>query len=109
MEKSADEVFIEKRVERGWNQDDQNISPREREPLKPLPLTNEEYQTFQAILRKLALYERKPELCDLYFELERRATYGNKYPQSEGVEEMEQELWNIGMERNETESFHRKQ
>lgn len=108
MEKSADEVFEEKRSERGWDQDDEKIRVRETEPVNPLPLTNEEYQMFQLILRKLALYEREPSLCDLYFELGRRATYGNNYPQAEGVEEIEQELWNIGTNGNEADAIHRK-
>lgn len=108
MKKSADEVFEEKRDERGWDRDDGNTRPRKTEPVIPLPLTNEEYQMFQSILRKLALYERNPDLCDLYFELDHRATYGNNYPQSEGVEEIEQELWNIGTNRSEIETTRRK-
>jgi len=108
MEKSADQVLQEKRIERGWDQEEKNATTREVEPVEPLPLTNEEYQTFQAILRKLALYERNPELCDLYFELDHRATYGNCYPQLDGVGEIEQELWNIGTNRSDVESAHRK-
>ncbi len=108
MEKSADEVLQEKRSERGWDQEDEMIRHRDVEPVEPLPLTNEEYQVFQSILRKLALYEKKPELCDLYFELDHRATYGNHYPQSEGVEDIEQELWDIGSSRGEIETIRRK-
>lgn len=107
MEKSADQVLAEKRMERGWDQEDEITRTRETEPIKALPLTNEEYQIFQSILRKLALYEQKPELADLYFELERRATYGNKYPQIEGTEEMEQELWNMGTNAPREDTAHR--
>lgn len=107
MEKSADQVLAEKRMERGWDLDSPNIKVRDTDPIKALPLTNEEYQVFQSILRKLALYEQKPELADLYFELERRATYGNKYQQAEGIEEMEQKLWDMGTNATREDTAHR--
>lgn len=95
--RTADEVFKEKYEERGWDQEivrDTRIIPME--PIKPLPLSEEEYRTFSLLLAKLALQDKNPTLCETYFELQRRAYYGNRYAPIEEISQSEQEMWSLG-------------
>lgn len=99
MEKSADQVLREKYEERGWDQDTWEQSQNtNRESIDPVPLSEEEYQLFQLLLGKVAVSDRNPNLCEIYFDMQRRAVYGNGYAQNDRMEEVERELWEIGME-----------
>ena len=92
--KSADEVLREKREERGWDEKSEDIRNIER--IAPLPLSLEEYKFFCLLLSKLALQDQNSEYCEMYFELQRRATYGNHYPLLKEMAELEQEMWSLG-------------
>lgn len=95
--RTADEVFKEKYEERGWNQEiSRNTRAISMEPIKPLPLSEEEYRNFSLLLAKLALQDKNPTLCETYFELQRRACYGNSYSPIEEISQIEQEMWSLG-------------
>lgn len=92
---SAEDVLREKYEERGWIEDiDLKIKPREE--IKPLPISEEEYQKLMFLLAKIVLQDRDEKLCETYFELQRRAIYGNSYSSIEELKEVEEEMWNIG-------------
>ena len=93
--RTADEVLQEKREERGWDQDQDTVI-RLREEIKPLPITEEEYRSVSLLLAKLALYDQDPKLCEMYFDMQRRASYGNGYPLMEEMSEIEQNMWSLG-------------
>ncbi len=97
--RTAYDVFKEKYEERGWDQDQElGLDTRDKsvEPIKPLPLSEEEFRNFSLLLAKLALQDKDPALCETYFELQRRAVYGNKYSPIEGISQIEQEMWSLG-------------
>ena len=98
MKKSADQVLKEKWEERGWDQDTWvNFPNKNRESVDPVALSEEEYRLFQLLLGKIAVSDRNPDLCELYFDIQRRAVYGNDYMHNGEMEEIERELWEIGM------------
>ncbi len=95
--RTADEVFKEKYEERGWNQEiDRNTRTISVEPIKPLPLSEEEYKKFCLLFSKIALQDKNPALCETYFELQSRAYYGNGYSPIEDLSQIEQEMWSLG-------------
>ena len=92
------DVVKEKYEERGWDLDNEsNLETRSKEQINALPFTEEERaQEAKMILAKLALKDRDSSLCDMYFELQRRAYYGNGYLPIEELSSMEQEMWSMG-------------
>lgn len=95
-------TMLEKKYEdRGWNQGERiDITEGSEHKIMPLGISLEKYQTFSLILSELALLDKSPDLCALYFELQRRATYGNHYPILEDMSEVERKMWDIGMQGN---------
>ena len=93
--KSADEVLREKYEERGWFEiyDWRDKGSRD---IEPIPMTEEEYRVFSSLLIRLALKDQNPNLCEQYFELQRRAVYANGYHPLDGVEAEEMEMWTLG-------------
>ncbi len=106
---TADEVFNRKYEERGWNQETENSTKESIEKIASLPLSEEEYRNFSWLLAKLALLDKNVALCDIYFELQRRANYGNRYAMNEDMATIEEQLWNIGTREvvNQEESSHK--
>ena len=100
QERTTKMVTDEKNEDRGWGQYDipENITPIA--PIPPLPLSEEEYNSFSLLLAKLALNmndeKLRVKLCDVYFELQRCANYGNGYAINKAMESIEQKLWTIG-------------
>lgn len=95
--RTADEVLKEKYEERGWDQDIGIVTRfTSTEQIKPLPFSEEEYRNFSLLLAKLALEDMDSKLCETYFELQRRACYGNGYSTIEEMSKFEQEMWNLG-------------
>lgn len=93
--RSSADVLKEKYEERGWNQETQS-SIKTGEKIEPLPLKEEEeYRNLSFLLAKLILQDKDYKLCETYFEIQRRAYYGNKYFPIEELAEIEQELWNM--------------
>lgn len=93
--RTADEVVKEKYEERGWDKDrDKRVVAREE--VTPLSLSEEEYRSFSLLLAKLALQDQDVKLCDVYFEIQRRAFYGNGYSSIEEMAAIEQKLWSLG-------------
>lgn len=91
------DVVKEKYEERGWDLDNEsNLETRSKEQINALPFTEEEYSNFSLLLAKLALKDSDSSLCDMYFELQRRAYYGNGYLPIEELSSMEQEMWSMG-------------
>ncbi len=93
--KSADEVLREKYEERGWNEM-YNWQDNKTRDIEPLPLTEEEYGELSRLLAKMALNDQNPELCEMYFEIQRRAFYANRYFPLEDLEDEEKEMWSLG-------------
>lgn len=93
--KSADEVLKEKYEERGWNEM-YTWQDNKTSEIEPLPLTEEEYRDFSRLLAKMALNDQNPALCEMYFEMQRRAFYANRYFPIEDLEEEEKEMWSLG-------------
>lgn len=93
--RSTNDVLREKYEERGWSEDT-DLKIKSREEIKPLPLSEEEYQKLSFLLAKIVLQDREEKLCETYFELQRRAYYGNSYFPIEELKEVEEEMWNIG-------------
>ncbi len=94
--RTTDVVLKEKYEEKGWHQGDEIEETMEREPVEKLPLSEEEYQTISRLLAKLALQEHDKKVIDMYFELQRRAAWGNGYASISGMEEAEKVMWNLG-------------
>lgn len=97
--RSSDDVLKVKYEERGWNQEGQS-SIKTREKIEPLPLKEEEYRKLSFLLAKLILQDKDYKLCETYFEIQRRAYYGNRYFPIEELAEIEQELWNMEPDEN---------
>ncbi len=95
--RTADKVIKEKYEDRGWNQE-LGVDTRTAlaEEIKPLPLSKEEYIKFCMLFSKLAISDRNPKLCEIYFDLQRRAIYANGYLPVETMQDIEQEMWSIG-------------
>ncbi len=95
--RTASEILKEKYEERGWNQEmGFDTKATSTEQIKPLPFSEEEYRSFSVLLAKLALQDKDPNLCETYFELQRRAYYGNRYSPIEEMSKNEQEIWSLG-------------
>lgn len=94
-QKSANEVVKEKYEDRGWSDKkiDDNL-PKEK--IESLPISEEDYQKFSCLLAKLALKDNNKELCATYFEIQRRAIYGNGYKTIKGMKSIEERLWTLG-------------
>ena len=91
------DVVREKYEDRGWDlEQNSDVNIGKQEKINPLPLSDEEYKVFCLLLSKIALYDKDPKLCETYFELQRRAYYGNRYLPIDEMSEMEQEMWSIG-------------
>ena len=91
--KSVKNVIDEKYEDRGWGKYDifSNYSSKnEKDDIKSLPLSKEEYQKFSLLLSKLCIEDQNPYLCDLYFYLKERAKKGNHYPEFENLWEAEE-------------------
>lgn len=93
--KSANEILREKYEERGWFELDDFLNKEKRE-IEKLPMTEEEYKEFSRFLAREALQESDEQLCELYFEIQRRAVYANAYGPVEGLEEEEMAMWAMG-------------
>jgi len=81
--------------DRGWKLGGEPVAP-EREPVVKLPFSEEEYQTFARLLAKLALQDQDKKAIDMYFELQRRADFGNGYSRIANLEAAEKEMWSLG-------------
>lgn len=83
--------------DRGWNKPgekkDEEITPIE---IKPLPISEEQYRACAMMLAKKALNNNDPKACEEYFELKRRAVFGNKYSEIDGMEDIERQMWEMG-------------
>lgn len=62
--------------------------------VKPLPYNLKEYEIFMKLLSKIALNDKDRNLCDVYFDLQKRAIYGNGYYNTD--EKIDREMWNLG-------------
>lgn len=65
--------------------------------IEPLPINEEQYIACLQVLSKKAIDNNDPDTCHEYFELKRRAVFGNHYyKEFAGMEEIERQLWQIG-------------
>ena len=94
--KSSDEVLRERFEERGWDEMYQSTRVNEKVSVEPLDLTEKEYQEYSRELASRAVSERDPNLCELYFETQRRAIYGNHYSPVQGLDSEEVQMWALG-------------
>lgn len=65
--------------------------------IEPLPISEEQYIACAKVLARKAIDNNDPNTCHEYFELKRRATFGNHYyVEFAGMEEIERQMWEIG-------------
>ncbi|MDE5630747.1 MAG: hypothetical protein K2I70_04015 [Bacilli bacterium] len=93
--KSAKEVLMEKYEERGWY-DMYDWTTKTERDIDTLPFSEEEYREFSSLLAKMALQDQNSDLCEMYFEIQRRAVYGNGYYPLDINEEEEMQMWALG-------------
>lgn len=98
-QRSTKEILEEKYEDRGWYDYDR-LEVKEIEKVEKLPFTFEEYKKISLALAEEAYEKNKPELYNTFFELQRRARYGNNYPDIEELSTVEEELWNMGIKAN---------
>lgn len=94
-QKSGDEIYNEKIEERGWNEMYQ-IQPKKNRDIEPLDMTEEEYIAYAKEIAMKAIENQDPDLCEEYFELQRRALHGNHYSIIQGMDELEVQMWMLG-------------
>lgn len=94
--KSAWEVMDEKYEDRGWGK--YNMTPQKSsfEPVEPLEYSENEYRKLAVALAAKAIETQDASLCEAYFELQRRASFGNHYSSIPELEEIEEELFTMG-------------
>lgn len=84
--------------DRGWNQPDL-LGKIEKEPkIEPLPINEEQWIACLQILARKAIDNNDQKACQEYFELKRRAVFGNHYSEIVGMEEIEKQMWEIGLD-----------
>ncbi len=91
----------EKYEDRGWGTIEEEIAKEREKKMKPseiipLPISEEQYRACAAMLAKEAISNNDAKSCQEYFELKRRAIYGNKYSEIDGMEDIERQMWKIG-------------
>lgn len=64
--------------------------------IPPLGISYEEYEGCLLVLAKEALENNDPKACQKYFEFKKRATFGDGYPEIEGMEQIEKQMLTIG-------------
>ena len=89
-ERSFEDRLDEKMEDRGWGKyASEKIEVREKD-----------YQELSLLLGKLALQDQEGTLgrglCGVFFEVQRRATYGNRYQKTEEMEKVERKMWTLG-------------
>lgn len=95
--RTTKDVIEEKFEDRGWKRrEDRELNMMMHEDKKPLPFNLEEYEAFMQLLSKLALNDEDKNLCDIYFDVQRRAVYENGYYNNN--EEIDRKMWNLGTE-----------
>ncbi len=109
MDKTTNEVYREKYKDRGWTigkdnirrggkfDTGVNIDHTSYNEIPKLPLSPEEYKTFALLLSKMCIEDKNPDLCDLYFEIQRRAFFANGYEPIEGINDIEKQIADIGI------------
>lgn len=96
-ERTTYDVIREKYEDRDWDlEQNSSVNIEQQEKINPLPLSEEEYKIFCSLLSKIALYDNDSKLCETYFDLQRRAYFGNRYHPIDEMTEIEQEMWSIG-------------
>lgn len=96
-QKSTKQIIEEKYEDRGWGNYDKT-EVKELPEVEKLPFTFEEYKKLSLSLAEQAYETNRPELYETFFELQRRARYGNCYPDIEELAPVEEELWNRGQQ-----------
>lgn len=98
-ERSFADRLDEKMEDRGWGK----YAPEKievRDPIPKLPISEKDYQELSLLLGKLALQDQEGTLgrglCGVFFEVQRRATYGNGYQKTEEMEKVERKMWTLG-------------
>lgn len=88
----------EKYEDRHWNRPNSSLGEIENESkIDPLPITEDQYLACIQIIAKKAIDNNDPKACEEYFELKRRAVFGNRYYKGfDGMEEIERQMWQIG-------------
>lgn len=98
-EKTVEERLDEKYEDRGWGKYAPPTYEKGEEILK-LPISENEYQTLSLLLGKIALQDQDEkfcsQLCDVFFEVQRRADFGNRYKESEELEAVGRKMWTLG-------------
>lgn len=98
-ERSLGERLDEKYEDRGWGKYAPPTYER-REEIPKLPISEKDCQVLSLLLGKLALQDQDEkfakDLCDVFFEVQRRADFGNHYKKTEELEVVERKLWTLG-------------
>ena len=95
--------YYRKFEERGWFNTETGEWIQEKKAefnkVSALPITIEDYTNLSTNLLKLGIKDRNPQISEVYFELQRRAVWGNSYYIEQSKED-EGTLWDIGMEQH---------
>ena len=71
-----------------------NVSANQEE-IMPLKISYEQYEGCMLVLAREAIENNDPKTCQKYFEFKKRATFGDGYPEIEGMENIEKRLLEI--------------
>jgi len=104
--RTTEDVRNEKNEDRGWHQG-YEIGSKKNYPdsIPPLPLSEAEYHTMALLVSKIAIQDESEQYASIYFDLQRRATYGNRFSQPQGMEEVERVMWSLGSTSKNTENI----
>ena len=98
-ERSFKERLDEKYEDRGWGKYAPPTYER-REEIPKLPISEKDYQVLSMLLGKLALQDQDKkftdDLCGVFFEVQRRNDFGNRYKKTEELEAVERKMWTLG-------------
>lgn len=99
-DRTAKDVIDEKYEDRGCGECAPTTIPEGRQEPEKLPISERDYQTLSLLIGKLALQDQDKklcsDLCDVFFEIERRASFGNRYNKTEELEAVERKMWTLG-------------
>ncbi len=92
-----DRKITEMIEDRGWDQPDLLKEIEKKPKIEPLPISEKQYIACASILASQAIINSDPAKCRQYFDLKRRAVFGNHYyTKIPGMEELERQMWEIG-------------
>ena len=91
-----DRKITEMIEDRGQDQPDLLKEIEKKPKIEPLPISEKQYIACASILASQAIINSDPKKCREYFNLKRRAVFGNRYSEIAGMEDIERQMWEMG-------------